>query len=51
MMSSVEALPVFMNGQQRGALAVHAHDVGLRRKSVAHVRHVVNVDHRAVHLA
>ena len=32
--------------QQRAALAVAPHDVGLRRKPVAHVRHVAHVDGR-----
>ena len=37
------------DGHQRGALAVDAHDVGLRRKAVAHIADVVDVDRRAVH--
>ncbi len=36
------------HAHQHGALAVHAHDVGLRRIAVAHVRDVAHVDHRAV---
>ena len=32
------------DGQQHGALAVCAHDVGLRREAVAHVRDVADVD-------
>ena len=34
----------FQDGHEGGALAVDAHDVGLRRKAVAHVGDVVNVD-------
>ena len=30
-------------------MAVHAHDVGLRRTAVAHMGHVADVDHSAVH--
>ncbi len=44
MMSSVEALPTLLNREQRGPLAVHADDVGLRREAVADVRDVVDVD-------
>ena len=32
------------DAEQRAALAIAADDVGLRRKAVAHVRHVVHVD-------
>ena len=32
-----------------GAAAIDAHDVGLRRVAVAHVGHVADVDHGAVH--
>ncbi len=32
------------DGHQDAALAVAQHDVGLRRKAVAHVRHIVNID-------
>ena len=45
MMSRVEALPVFIDRHQGGALAVDAHDVGLRREAVAHMGDVANVDH------
>ena len=37
-----------LNTQQRRPLSVHAHDVGLRRKSVANVADVANVDGGAV---
>ena len=47
-MSSVDTLPDFFNGHQRGALTVHAYDVGLRRKPVPHVRHISNVDGGAI---
>ena len=47
MMSSVDALPVFRTVSSDGALAVDAHDVGLRRVAVAHVRDVADVDRRA----
>ena len=43
-MSSVEELPIFKMRQQRAALAVAPDDIGLRRKAVAHVRHVVHID-------
>ena len=33
----------FQNAHQRGAVSIHAHDVRLRRKSVADVGHVVHV--------
>ena len=46
-MSSVEASPVLMTDSSDGALPVDAHDVGLRREAVAHVRDVADVDHGA----
>ena len=36
------------DGQQHAAAAILAHDVGLRREAVAHVRHVADIDGRAV---
>ena len=36
------------DAHQDGALAIDAHDVGLRRIAVAHVGHVADVDDRAV---
>ncbi len=36
------------DGEQRGALAVDTDDIGLRRKTVAHVADVADVDHRSV---
>ena len=44
---SVDALPAFLNCQQYRALAVHAHDVGLRRGPVAHPGDVFYVDRGA----
>ncbi len=38
----------FEHAQQRGALAVLAHDVGLHREAVVDLRHVAHVDCRAV---
>ena len=48
-MSSVEAWPLRSDGQQRAARSVGAHDVGLHREAVAHLRHVLHVDRGAVH--
>ena len=46
--SRVEAPPLFSIGTKRAARAVLAHDVGLRRVAVAHLRHVADVHGRAV---
>src|SRR5580698_1637066 len=36
------------DGQQRSSLAVDAHDIGLRRKAVAYMRHIADINHCAV---
>ena len=48
-MSSVEALPVFRMVSNEAALAIDAHDIGLRRKSIPDVGYIANVDGCAVH--
>jgi hypothetical protein len=47
MIVSVEVLPVFSTVS--GALAVAGHDIGLRRITIHHLRHVAHVDHAAFH--
>ncbi len=49
MTSRVETLPFFSTRHQAGALAVDAHDVGLRRETVAHMGNVVDVDDGSIH--
>ena len=39
---------VFVNRHQRAAIAVLAHDVGLRSKSIADMRHIAHVESRTV---
>ena len=49
MMSSVEVVPALQHSQQNRPLPIHPHDVGLRRKPVADIRHIANVDGGAPH--
>ncbi len=42
-------IAVLQHVHQAGALAIHADDIGLRGKTVAHVGNVVHVDDGAVH--
>ena len=48
-MSSVEADPAFRMLIEDGSLAIHTHNIGLRRIPVAHMRHIAHIDHRAIH--
>ena len=48
MIARVEGRAVLQHLQQDRAIAVHVHDVGLRRIAVAHLRHVAQIDHRAL---
>ena len=43
------SVPGFLDGEQRCPLAIHPHNVGLGRKSVAHVGHVTDVNGRVAH--
>jgi len=42
--SRVEALPALRTDHQSAATAVLAHDVGLRRKAVAHICYITKID-------
>ena len=44
-------MAILKNGNERCPLSVDANDVGLRRKAIADMRNIADVNHRAVHLA